>query len=198
MYQEKKIEALPFFLKSLFTAISLSLIIVFSLLWFLQREQKIGGDFTLKDREASWTFLHHAKDLNLLYIGYAKCPDVCPMTLSVAAQAFQRLDVYELKKVNLLFLSVDYEHDLPADVADYASDFFPDFIGLTGSKKQIDQTVSLYGVNYIFEKTPNSYLGYSIAHPDRLFFLDNKGYVIGTISNPRSPDIILQSIKENL
>lgn len=50
----------------------------------------------------------------------------------------------------------------------------------------------------MLEKNPKSYLGYSIAHTDRLFFLNKKGYVIDSISNPRSADEILLKIKEHL
>lgn len=168
------------------------------LYWYVRYEPPMGGDFDLSYRGQAWRFSEQAKGLNILYIGYAKCPDVCPMTLSFTGQAFRSLSEDEKQKVRFLFLSVDYTHDRPDDVADYAAQFFPSFIGLSGFREQIDKTVSLFHASYIVEENPKSYLGYSISHPDRLYFLNKKGVVVATVSSPRSAEVILKTIKEKL
>lgn len=167
-------------------------------LWSATKEPRSGGDFSLQFKDQSWTLSKNAKPLNLLYIGYAQCPDVCPMSLSFSASAFKKLSEKEKNNVQLVFVSVDAEHDTPEAVATYAAQFFPEFIGLTGTREQIDQTIKPFGASYIVEKDAKSYLGYSIAHTDRLFFLDKKGYVIDYIPNPRSSEMILEKIKEHL
>lgn len=172
--------------------------LLFGLMAYLNYEEPVGGDFTLNHRGEPWSFSEDAKPLNILYIGYAKCPDVCPLTLSVAGRAFRQLTDKEQENVRVLFLSVDYENDVPEDVADYAEQFFPSFLGLSGSKESIKHTVTLFQTNYILEADPNSYLGYSIAHPDRVFFLNKKGYVVDSIVSPRSPEPILEVIRQNI
>lgn len=167
-------------------------------LWYVNREPKLGGDFTLNLNSQSWNFTTQAKPLNLLYIGYAKCPDVCPMSLTFAAQAFRQLSADDLKKVQFIFISVDHANDTAQNVFEYARQFYPDFIGLSGNKEQLDLAINTFKANYFVEKDPKSYLGYSIAHPDRIYFLDSKGIVIDTLSNPRSHDSILEMIKKNL
>ncbi|MBX3040954.1 MAG: SCO family protein, partial [Bdellovibrionaceae bacterium] len=89
-------------------------------------------------------------------------------------------------------------NDKPDEVAEYAAQFFPEFLGLSGSREEIDKTVFLFHASYIVEKDPKSYLGYSIAHTDRLFFLDQKGQVVAMLASPKSADDILKLIKENL
>ncbi len=168
------------------------------MIWYARKAPDLGGDFSLVHRSQNWKFSESPKKLNLLYIGYAKCPDVCPMSLSVSGQAFKKLSPEELKHTRLIFISVDAEHDTPDAVANYAAQFNPEFIGLTGFEKDLRKTVDLFGASYMVEKNPKSYLGYSIAHTDKIFFLNYKGKVIDFIPNPRSANEIFYKIKEHL
>ncbi|UXR64411.1 SCO family protein [Bdellovibrio bacteriovorus] len=167
-------------------------------LWFSQQGPRMGGDFSLIHEGAAWTFSDHAKPLNLLYVGYAKCPDVCPMALSFSAQAIKQLDSKDADRVQLIFISVDAKNDTAESVSTYAKQFNPSFVGLTGTQESIDQAIKLFGASYMVEQDPKSYLGYSIAHTDRIFILNKKGIVVDSIPSPRSADEIVQKIKENL
>lgn len=168
-------------------------------IWQAMKGPTFGGDFELTFRGQNWSFSSDPKKLNLLYFGYTKCPDVCPMSLSYAGGAFRMLNAQELKDVRFIFLSVDQSHDKPDEVADYATNFFPEFVGLSGSKGQIDKTIGLFPASYILEENPKSYLGYSISHTDRIFFLNSKGIVIDSVSGSKDgADAIYKKIKENI
>lgn len=176
--------------------ISLAALVALALaVFFYQREIADGGDFELTYRNAPWRFSDHAKEINLLYIGYARCPDVCPMTLSHVAQAFKKLTPAEQQKVSFLFLSVDRDHDNPDDVATYAAQFNPSFLGLSGSRAQVDQVSRLYHASYIIDTDPNSRLGYSISHADRIHFLNQDGKVLTKIQSALSADEIVAALK---
>lgn len=177
---------------------ALALALLAGLIWYSQRPPELGGTFSANLNGQIWNFNDDPKQLTLLYIGYAKCPDVCPMALSYSSQAFASLSEKEKNKVRLVFVSVDYEHDTAASVATYAQQFNPGFIGLTGSKEQIDNVVNTFKASYIVEKDAKSYLGYSISHTDRIYFLNKKGIVLDTLANPRSAESIVEKIKENL
>jgi protein SCO1/2 len=181
----------------LFSAV-LAIALVFALNWYQNRQPELGGDFHANFNGTSWKFSEDAKKLNLLYFGYAKCPDVCPMALTYTSQAFKSLTEEQKKNIRLIFVSVDVEHDTPANVAVYAQQFDPTFIGLSGTKQNIDDAVRTFAASYIEEKDAKSYLGYSISHTDRIYFLNKKGIVLDTLPNPRSADSIVQKIKENL
>lgn len=186
------------FLIVVLLSLVLSALVVAGIVWYGSRTPTLGGDFTLNYRGKDWTLSQNAKKLNLVYVGYAKCPDVCPMSLSYAALAFRKLPLEVLEKIQFIFISVDVEHDTANAVADYAAQFFPQFIGLTGAREKIDQTIGAIGASYMVEKNPNSYLGYSIAHSDRIFFLNKKGFVMDTLPGLRSDEALLKKIKEEI
>ena len=166
--------------------------------YFGFKQPRLGGDFTLNHRGSPWSFSQNSKSLNVLYVGYAKCPDVCPLSLSVAGQTFRNLQEKELSDINFVFVSVDHENDTAENVANYASQFFSSFVGLTGTKEQIDQLVDQFGTSYVVDKNTKSQMGYLIGHADRFYFLDSKGYVKDTLSNPRDHKKVLQKIRKNL
>lgn len=179
--------------------VSIILIYTGYTLWKTLKGPTTGGDFTVTYRGIDWTYSNDAKKINLLYFGYTKCPDVCPMSLNFAGQAFKQLSVTELKNIRFLFLSVDHAHDNPDDVANYAMNFFPTFVGLSGSQNQIDKAIGLFPAGYIYEENKKSYLGYSISHTDRIFFLDSKGLVLDSISGSKDGgELLLRKIKEYL
>ncbi|WP_413584192.1 SCO family protein [Bdellovibrio sp. HCB274] len=184
-------------LASIFSAF-LAIALLFALNHYQNRQPELGGDFQANYNGASWKFSDEPKKLNLLYFGYAKCPDVCPMALSYSAEALKFLTDKERENIRLIFVSVDVANDTPENVAVYAKQFDPGFIGLSGTKQSIDFAVHQFAASYIEEKDPKSYLGYSISHTDRIYFLNKKGIVLDTLPNPRSAQSIVEKIKENL
>lgn len=185
-------------LRGLFVTFSIATLVAVYFIWKLKYVPSYGGNFDLTYRAKPWTFADDAKKLNLLYFGYVKCPDVCPLTLSFAGGAFRGLTPAQLDNVRLIFVSVDQEHDDPIGVADYATNFFSSFIGLSGSLDQINSTIQMYPASYMVEKNPEAYIGYSIIHTDKIFFLNNKGIVQDFVASPRDSEIVLQKIKEYL
>lgn len=155
----------------------------------------VGGNFTANFNGNEWVYSDNTNKINLFYIGYVNCPDICPITLSSVNVAYNKLSEEEKKLVNVVFLSVDHENDTPEEVAEYTAQFSPSFVGLSGSKEQIDKIVDLFQASYIVEKDEKSYLGYSIMHTDRLWFLDKDGKSKDVILNPRLSDEILLKIK---
>lgn len=185
-------------LKSFIALFIFSLALVFGLLWYSSHTPSFGGDFTLQFKDQPWTFSEHKKPLSLLYFGYVKCPDVCPMTLSVARQAFLELNEKQRSRLQLIFVSVDRDHETAEEVATYAAQFHPQFIGLSGSREQIDHTIKLFKASYILEEDPKSYLGYSVAHTDKLYLLNSNGMVIDMIQSPRNSHEILEPLQRKL
>lgn len=155
----------------------------------------VGGNFTANFNGNEWVYSENTNKINLFYIGYVNCPDICPITLSSVNVAYNKLSEEEKNLVNVIFLSVDHENDTPEEVAEYTAQFSPSFVGLSGSKEQIDKIVDLFQASYIVEKDEKSYLGYSIMHTDRLWFLDKDGKSKDVILNPRLSDEILLKIK---
>ncbi|MGH7444461.1 MAG: SCO family protein [Longimicrobiales bacterium] len=82
----------------------------------------------------------------LLFFGYASCPDVCPLTLAKLAQVRRALQPDDAAAVRVVLVSVDPEHDSPERLARYVSQFDDSFIGLTGTRAQIEALARAYGI----------------------------------------------------
>ena len=145
-----------------------------------------------------WKVIQNAEKINLLYFGFTKCGSVCPTALTTVSNAYGELTDDERKNVRMIFVSVDHKHDKPQDVEKYAKSFHKDFIGVTGNKEQVDETIKLFPAGYVIQKNTNSVMEYSVSHSDKLFFLDKEGKKIAEITEPRNPEKIIAKIKKHL
>src|SRR5436190_1018271 len=101
----------------------------------------IGGPFTLTGsdgRPFSSTRLNNRPAA--IFFGFTHCPDVCPTTLARLAKLRRELGKGD-DGFSIVFISVDPERDLPADVGRYTGLFGTPVIGLTGDVAAIEQAV---------------------------------------------------------
>lgn len=87
----------------------------------------------------------HRGEVVLIYFGYTFCPDVCPLTLSVAATAIEELGDRG-DDVQLFMVTLDPERDGLAELGTYVRHFDPDFRGVGGEIDDIADVAALYGV----------------------------------------------------
>lgn len=90
-----------------------------------------GKLVTNKSFEGKWT---------LLYFGFARCPDICPSEMVKVGKVMDTLkkehpDIAE--NVVPIFVSVDPARDSLKALREYAKDFHPSYIFLTGSPEQV-------------------------------------------------------------
>lgn len=107
-----------------------------------------GGDFTLTAHTGKTI---KASDFSgkvvVMFFGYTNCPDICAPTLVKLDQVMKRLGE-DAKNVQVLFVTVDPEHDTVKQLAGFIPPFNPSFIGLTGTDKEIAAMASEYKVAY--------------------------------------------------
>ena len=130
----------------------------------------------------------------LLYFGYSFCPDVCPTTLSDLSLVQRKLDDGG-EKIQVLMVSVDPERDTPDKLAEFVQHFHPTFIGLSGSKEEIDAAAEGYGVFYEKHEGTEA-TGYLIDHTARVFVIEPDGsyrlsFGFGTPVEDMSADLSL-------
>ena len=75
--------------------------------------------------------------LTLLFFGYTHCPDMCPMQMSVIAQALRKLPAGVADRVTVVFATTDPERDTPPVVRTWLDHFDRRFIGLTGTQSAV-------------------------------------------------------------
>lgn len=83
----------------------------------------------------------------VLFFGYTHCPDICAPTLSKLAAVRQALG-RDADKVQVLFVTVDPQHDTPERLAAFVPKFDASFIGLTGTPADIAAVTSEYKIAY--------------------------------------------------
>ena len=154
-------------------------------------------DFTLTDAAGARRSLadYHGKVV-VLFFGYTHCPDVCPTTLAQLAQA-RRLLGADAERVQVLFVTLDPERDTPQLLQRYVPAFDPSFVGLTGSRQQIEAAAREFKV--FFQKvdgpTPDSY---TLDHSSGSFVFDPQGRVRLYLSDKSRPDQIAPDLKRVL
>ncbi|GBQ93562.1 electron transport transmembrane protein SenC/PrrC [Acetobacter nitrogenifigens DSM 23921 = NBRC 105050] len=96
-----------------------------------------------KGRSFSLASLHGRAAL--VYFGYVRCPDVCPMVLDSLKPVFSQLGA-DADKVRVVFVTLDPKHDTPRELHDFLSNFDPTPIGVTGEPGAVAQTAKAWGI----------------------------------------------------
>lgn len=133
-----------------------------------------GGDFTLRSAAGPLSLADLRGAVVLLYFGYTHCPDVCPTSLAVVAQALHGLTPVELERVRGLFVSVDPGRDDPARLAEYAGYFHPNIVGATAAPETIADLTRRYGVAY-FIGQPDPTGNYTVDHSSYTYVIGPDG-----------------------
>jgi protein SCO1/2 len=104
--------------------------------------------------------------VTLLYFGYLNCPDICPVHLAQIAEVFDRLpDV--ARDTEVVFVSVDPDRDSPQEIRQFLDNFDSRFVGLTGTRAELDEAQIAAGV-------PPAVIG----SEDDEYTVDHAGWVI--------------------
>lgn len=133
-----------------------------------------ASDFTLTNADGQEVQLSDFQDkIVLLYFGYTFCPDVCPSSLSDLKLVQNKLDESG-EKIQVIMVTVDPERDTPEKIAEYVNHFHPTFIGLSGTKEEVDAAGKGYGVYYEKHEGTEA-TGYLVDHTARIFVIEPDG-----------------------
>lgn len=127
-----------------------------------------------------------------IFFGFTRCPDVCPTTLSRMAALRKQLGA-DGDKFDIVFVSVDPQHDKRADIGSYLTLFDTPITGLTGTDAQIAKAVKAFGVYYA--KVPVAGGDYTIDHTASVFLMDANGKFVTTIDHKESQQVALDKLK---
>ncbi|MGH8201536.1 MAG: SCO family protein [Steroidobacteraceae bacterium] len=131
-------------------------------------------DFQLTDQDGRVvTAANYHDDLVVLYFGYTECPDECPTTLTMLANALRTLGPLA-SKVRILFVTVDPRRDTTAALKRYVNNFGPQFVGLRPDPDQLTALSKRYRIAYHYEK-PDKDGNYEVDHSNAVFIFDGGG-----------------------
>lgn len=131
----------------------------------------------------------YAGKVNLLFFGYTHCPDVCPITLGRLRGVMDRLPEDIAGRIRVLFVSVDPERDGPEQLRTYTDQFGENFIGLTGSREQLDALTRRYRTTYGYGE-PDEQGNYEVSHGSAVYAFDANGEARLLIRNDDSVDAV--------
>jgi protein SCO1/2 len=153
-----------------------------------------AADFTLQDQhQHPYTLSDQKGKVVLLFFGYTNCPDVCPVTLAHFKQI--KADLGEQAgEVQFVFITVDPERDTAERLKDYLPNFDPGFIGLTGSRADLEPVWKNYGVYQARQET-GSAAGYLVDHTARTYLIDRQGNWRLTYPFEMEKDAILSDVR---
>ncbi|MFE9562700.1 SCO family protein [Streptomyces sp. NPDC006487] len=89
----------------------------------------------------------------LIYFGYTRCPDVCPLTMSNIAVAKKALPKADQDKLQVVFITTDPERDTPESLGAWLKAQDPAFTGLTGDFATIQAAARTLGIGIEAAKT---------------------------------------------
>lgn len=100
-----------------------------------------GRAFALTDHKGrARTLADYRGKVVALLFGYVHCPDMCPLTLHELRRAQHALGA-QGSGLQVLFVTLDPQHDTQAALAQAMANFDPAFVGLRGDAAQTRQVI---------------------------------------------------------
>lgn len=162
----------------------------------VQERRDLGGPFRLVDQQGrEVTEADFAGGLTLLYFGYSFCPDLCPTALLTMVDARERLA--EPGRVRPVFVSVDPARDTPERLSDYMAAFGPDFVGLSGPKRELDRLSRRFGVVYRLRTDVDPEF-YPVDHSSRLYLMDGDWRAVAVLEDTATLDQVVEALRRAL
>ncbi|PJF24966.1 MAG: SCO family protein, partial [Phototrophicales bacterium] len=146
------------------------------------------GELSLSDLEGKHT---------LVFFGYTRCPDFCPITLAEFIQIKRALGE-RADQVQFLFISVDGERDTPAAIRAYLDGFDPTFIGMSGVRETLEPIRPDYGLYYELRTNEGRGDNYLVDHSTPSYLIDPQRRLAAIYSYDASAAIIAADIAERL
>jgi protein SCO1/2 len=146
---------------------------------------------------------HHGKRRTLadfrgkvvaVFFGFTHCPDMCPTTMAMLAEAVRKLES-EAGIVQVLFVTVDPKRDTPEVLSQYVPAFHPAFLGLYADEGTTARTAKEFKV-YFKAQAPNEHGAYSVDHSGQVFIFDKSGRLrLLTRSSKATPDSVAHDLR---
>jgi protein SCO1/2 len=168
-----------------------------------------AGNFALRDQDGRAVTLESYRGHPvLLFFGYTRCPDICPLTLQKLTAAV-RAQGRAGRDVRIVLITTDPANDTPAVLKAYAAPFGPQVVGLTGDSAAVVASRTAYGAYILPVSTAPAGAGHAghhmpaaenaghpapsarppvMAHSGAVYGIDSDGNLRVVISEISTPD----------
>ena len=161
-------------------------------------EVPIGGAFELVNHKGKVVTHEDVKgNFYLMFFGFTFCPDICPMSLALLADAYTQLTPQQQQMLDVYMVGVDSPRDTPQKMAEYVPAFHPDFTGLSGTPEQIKQAAKAYLVYYAAEE-PDEHGDYMVAHSGFIHLMSPDGKYLTHFTHKASTEEVVAILRQAL
>jgi protein SCO1 len=118
--------------------------------------------------------------VTFLFFGYTHCPDMCPLQMSMIAQALKKIPPSFADQFKIVFVTTDPQRDTPQVLRSWLDHFDKRFIGLTGSDAAIEAAQVAANIAPAKKSAVRPDGGYEVGHAAFVFAYtkDNLAHVI--------------------
>lgn len=142
--------------------------------------------------------VEHFSDLNgrwrVLFFGYMRCPDFCPLTLVDYKQTRQLLGD-AATGVEFVFISVDAARDKPEALQAYLANFDATFIGFAADDETLRRIQPDYGFYYERRLDSGKEAVYTIDHSTRSYLVDPNGVLRASFAYNTDPEALAAALQ---
>jgi len=142
--------------------------------------------FTQKNLDHHWT---------LLFFGFTRCHNLCPMALSLLNRLYNTLQP-SYPFLQVAFISTDPDNDTPAVIKNFTASFNKNFIGATGTVTEIQALQKQFGI--FSEKMVKQQNGvhFRVNHSNVILLVNPRGELQAYFPANSQPDEIRLAFEE--
>ncbi len=140
-----------------------------------------GQSFTNKDLLGHWS---------LVFFGFTRCPAICRTSLAELAHAVKLLPP-GASVPQIVFISIDPDHDSAQTIKKYVSKFNAAILGATGSPLQLEALTKPVGI--MFAKIPTQQ-NYTMSHSDIILVVNPRGEWVAVLTPPHQDNQIANDL----
>jgi protein SCO1 len=118
--------------------------------------------------------------VTILFFGYTRCPDVCPLQMQLIAQALKKMPPATANQFKVVFVTTDPARDTSAVLRTWLDHFDKHFIGLSGTQAAVDAAQTAANLSPGTKSAPTANGAYGVNHSAfaLVYTKDNYAHVI--------------------
>ena len=159
----------------------------------------IGGPFRLIDQtgEPRSDSIYRGQ-LMLIYFGYTNCPDVCAIALIDMSEALVLLGEAG-NLIRPIFITIDPARDTVEVMKEYAANFHPRLVALTGEEAAVDEVAKAYHVYSERAATDQEKIeSYLVEHTSLIYLMGVDGRYLTHFRYTAPPEEMAERIRSYL
>ncbi|MGF1642371.1 MAG: SCO family protein [Thiotrichales bacterium] len=145
-----------------------------------------GAPFGNAELRGQWTYI---------FFGYTQCPDICPVTLQVMAEALRELERRQAdREVQAVFVSVDPARDDNVKLKAYVEYFHPRMRGVSGDPEMLLRLTRPLGIIYNRTETPKDPDSYLVDHSAQVLVINPRGELAAVLPPPHDARLMAEDL----